>query len=247
MTSTRRAIVMGASSGMGREMALLLLADGWQVGVAARRADALEELRQQYPEQVTVMQIDVTDEAAGEKLIQLAERMGGMDLYFHASGIGKQNPNVDAKIELKTVATNGMGFTRMIDSAFGYMAEHGGGHIAAITSVAGTKGLGMAPSYSATKAFQNTYLQALEQLANMRKLNIRFTDIRPGFVATALLDDEHNYPMLMDVKTTSRLIFKAVKAKKHIAIVDWRYRLLIAAWRRLPKCLWRHLPIKTKR
>ena len=247
MTSTRRAIVMGASSGMGREVALLLLADGWQVGVAARRADALEELRQQYPEQVTVMPIDVTDEAAGEKLIQLAERMGGMDLYFHASGIGKQNPNVDAEIELKTVATNGMGFTRMIDTAFGYMAEHGGGHIAAITSVAGTKGLGMAPSYSATKAFQNTYLQALEQLANMRKLNIRFTDIRPGFVATALLDGEHSYPMLMDVKTTSRLIFKAVKAKKHIAIVDWRYRLLIAAWRRLPKCLWRHLPIKTKR
>ena len=175
----KNAIVMGASSGMGREVALLLLADGWQVGVAARRADALEQLRKQYPEQVTVAVIDVTDTAAGEQLTALAERMGGMDLYFHASGIGKQNPNVDAEIELRTVGTNGMGFTRMIDAAFGYMAKHGGGHIAAITSVAGTKGLGMAPSYSATKAFQNTYLQALEQLANMRKLHITFTDIRP--------------------------------------------------------------------
>ena len=169
-----------------------------------------------------------------------------MDLYFHASGIGKQNPNVDAEIELRTVSTNGMGFTRMIDAAFGYMAKHGGGHIAAITSVAGTKGLGMAPSYSATKAFQNTYLQALEQLANMRKLHITFTDIRPGFVATALLDDEHHYPMLMNVQTTARLIMKAVKAKKHVAILDWRYRVLISLWRRVPRCIWRHLPIKTK-
>lgn len=242
----KNAIVMGASSGMGREVALLLLADGWQVGVAARRADALEQLRKQYPEQVTVAVIDVTDTAAGEQLTALAERMGGMDLYFHASGIGKQNPNVDAEIELRTVSTNGMGFTRMIDAAFGYMAKHGGGHIAAITSVAGTKGLGMAPSYSATKAFQNTYLQALEQLANMRKLHITFTDIRPGFVATALLDDEHHYPMLMNVHTTARLIMKAVKAKKHVAIVDWRYRVLIALWRRVPRSIWRHLPIKTK-
>lgn len=242
----KNAIVMGASSGMGREVALLLLADGWQVGVAARRADALEQLRKQYPEQVIVAVIDVTDTAAGEQLTALAERMGGMDLYFHASGIGKQNPNVDAEIELRTVDTNGMGFTRMIDAAFGYMVKHGGGHIAAITSVAGTKGLGMAPSYSAAKAFQNTYLQALEQLANMRKLHISFTDIRPGFVATALLDDEHNYPMLMNVQTTARLIMKAVKAKKHVAILDWRYRVLIALWRRVPRCIWRHLPIKTK-
>ena len=76
----KNAIVMGASSGMGREVALLLLADGWQVGVAARRADALEQLRKLYPEQVTVAVIDVTDDAAGEQLTDLAERMGGMNL-----------------------------------------------------------------------------------------------------------------------------------------------------------------------
>ncbi|MDO4510342.1 MAG: SDR family NAD(P)-dependent oxidoreductase [Bacteroidales bacterium] len=241
-----KAIVMGASSGMGREVALMLLAEGWQVGVAARRAEALDELRAQFPQQVTTAVIDVTDCHADDLLTALIERMGGIDLYFHASGIGKQNPAVDADIELRTVATNAMGFTRLIDAAFRYMAEHGGGHIAAITSVAGTKGLGIAPSYSATKAFQNTYLQALEQLANMRHLPIRFTDIRPGFVATALLDDEHHYPMLMSVDHASKRIFKAVKRKKHIAIIDWRYRLLIAAWRRLPRALWRHLPIKTR-
>ncbi len=241
-----KAIVMGASSGMGREVARLLLAEGWQVGVAARRADELERIRAEYPEQTSVAVIDVTDDAAGGQLLNLADRMGGMDLYFHSAGIGKQNPDVDADIELRTVATNGVGFTLMIDAAFSYMASHGGGHIAAITSVAGTKGLGMAPSYSATKAFQNTYLQALEQLANMRRLDIRFTDIRPGFVATDLLDDQHHYPMLMPVQATARRIVKAVMAGRHVAVVDWRYRVLVALWRRVPRCIWRHLPIKTK-
>lgn len=237
---------MGASSGMGREVARLLLARGWQVGVAARRADELERLRAEYPEQTSVAVIDVTDDAAADQLLDLADRMGGMDLYFHSAGIGKQNPAVDADIELRTVATNGMGFTRMIDAAFAYMAAHGGGHIAAITSVAGTKGLGVAPSYSATKAFQNTYLQALEQLANMRRLGIRFTDIRPGFVATDLLDGQHHYPMLMPVQATARQIVKAVTAGRHVAVVDWRYRAMVALWRRVPRCIWRHLPIKAK-
>lgn len=246
MSFERRAIVMGASSGMGRAVAQLLLAQRWHVGLAARRGEALEQLREQYPQHATTAVIDVTDTNAGNQLLSLVERMGGIDLYFHASGIGKQNPNVDPEVELATVATNGTGFTRMVDTIFGYMAAHGGGHIAAITSIAGTKGLGAAPAYSATKAFQNTYLQALEQLSNMRRLGISFTDIRPGFVATALLADEHHYPMLMDTEATARRIVKAVLAKKHVAVVDWRYRCLVALWRRVPRCVWRHLPIHTK-
>ena len=249
MTTTvqrRRAVVMGASSGMGREVAMLLLSDGWQVGVAARRQEALDEIKNQFPQQVVCATIDVTADEASGQLIKLIETLGGIDLYFHASGIGKQNYELQPDIELRTVATNGMGFTRMVDVAYGYMAQHGGGHIAVISSIAGVKGLGVAPSYSATKAFQNTYIQALEQQAKMRHLNISFTDIRPGFVATALLDDEHSYPMLMDPKRVAKKIVKAVRAKKHVAIIDWRYRLLVAAWRRLPKALWRHLKIKTK-
>ena len=82
----------------------------------------------------------------------------GMDLFFYASGIGKQNRELKEDIELATLQTNGVGFTRMIGEAYRYFASHGGGHIAAITSIAGTKGLGPAPSYSATKAMQNVYL-----------------------------------------------------------------------------------------
>ena len=187
----KRAIIIGASSGIGREVAKLLMKEGWTIGVAARRVDKLEELNAAAMEQ-----IDVTKDDATTRLQSLINCLGGMDLFFYASGIGKQNRELQEDIELATLYTNGLGFTRMIGEAYRYFANKGSGHIAAITSIAGTKGLGPAPSYSATKAMQNVYLQALEQQANARGLNIKFTDIRPGFVDTALLHGDFHYPML---------------------------------------------------
>ena len=185
--------------------------------------------------------IDVNEPEAADKLRQLISRMGGIDLYFHASGIGKQNRTLEPSIEMNTVETNALGFTRMITAAYNYMAANGGGHIAAITSIAGTKGLGPAPSYSATKAFQNTYLQSLEQLANARRLNIRFTDIRPGFVATPLLNDGNRYPILLRPETVAKDIGKAIERKKHIRVIDWRWRIITPFWRRIPRFVWRRL------
>ena len=232
----RRAIVVGASSGIGREVARLLKEKGWTVGVAARRMELLADF--EY-----AAQVDVTSEQAGQQLLELVERVGGMDLYFHASGIGKQNPELREDIELRTVETNGMGFTRMVGTAYRYMASHGGGHIAVISSIAGTKGLGPAPSYSATKALQNTYIQALEQLSNTRKLNIRFTDIRPGFVATDLLNDGNSYPLLLNKVKVAEDIVRSIERRRHVRIVDWRWRIITALWRRIPRCIWRRLPL----
>ena len=232
----RRAIVVGASSGIGREVARLLIADGWTVGVAARRLERLKELGA-----VAEEQIDVTREDAPERLRTLINRIGGMDLYFHASGIGKQNRELHEDIELATVNTNAMGFTRWIGEAYRYFAERGDGHIAAITSIAGTKGLGPAPSYSATKAMQNVYLQALEQQAAARGLNICFTDIRPGFVDTDLLSGDFHYPMMLRPERVAKHIFAAVNSRRHVCIIDWKYRLLTAVWRRIPRWLWRRM------
>lgn len=240
----KKAIVIGASSGLGNEVARLLLDEGWRLGVAARRTSRLEELKALKPEMVEVQTIDVTTEDAPQALEALIEKVGGMDLLFYASGVGKQNMELEADIELATVATNGMGFTRMIGAAYRYMAEHGGGHIAAITSIAGTKGLGAAPSYSATKAFQSTYLQSLEQQANMRKLGITFTDIRPGFVATDLLGDDPKYPLLLEPKSVAREMVKAVNNRRHVRVIDWRWRCITALWRRIPRFIWRCLPVK---
>lgn len=241
----KKAIIIGASSGMGKEVSKLLLADGWQIGIGARRTDALEEIKQMKPEAVVTAAIDVMSEDATQRLEQLIADNGGMDLFFLASGIGKQNPNLDSEIELRTVATNGMGFTRMVDTAFNWFAANGSkGQIAVISSIAGVKGLGMAPSYSATKAFQNTYIEALNQLAHMRHLDISFTDIRPGFVKTDLLNDGKNYPLLMDKTIVAKKIINAIYHKRSVQIIDWRYRILVFFWRLIPRWLWVRLSIK---
>ena len=234
----KRAIVIGASSGIGREVARLLMAEGWTLGVAARRTDLLQTLGD-----VQVEQIDVTSEKAPERLRALIDKVGGMDLFFYASGIGKQNRELAEGIEMATMQTNALGFTRMIGEAYRYFAEQGGGHIAAITSIAGTKGLGPAPAYSATKAMQNVYLQALEQQAHARGLKIRFTDIRPGFVDTALLAGDFRYPMMLKPERVANEIVQAINGKRHIRVIDWKYRLLTAVWRRIPRCIWRRMKL----
>lgn len=233
-----KAIIVGASSGIGLEVARLFIQRGWTVGVAARRLDLLQTIGA-----ADLEQIDVTSADAPEKLMQLVDRLGGMDLFFYASGIGKQNRELTPDIELATVETNGLGFTRMIGCAYRYFAQQGRGHIAAITSIAGTKGLGPAPAYSATKAMQNVYLQALEQQANARKLDIRFTDIRPGFVDTALLSGTFHYPMMLKPQAVAREIVSAIEHHKHIRVIDWKYRILTAVWRRIPRCIWRRIKL----
>lgn len=224
----------------------ILLADGWRLGVAARREDRLLEIRKSCPDRVEVQVIDVTADDAAGRLLALADRLGGVDLFLCSSGIGKQNFQLDSNIELATVDVNVKGFTAVVDAMFNYMATHSGGHIAVISSIAGTKGLGAASAYSATKAYQKIYIQALEQLANMRRLPIRFTDIRPGFVDTDLLSGSGRYPMLMDKTNVARQIVKGIYAKRHVKIIDWRYRILVAAWRMVPNWLWRIMRVTNK-
>lgn len=238
MKQGKRAIVVGASSGIGLEVAKLLMAQGWKVGVAARRIEQMKDLGA-----AAVERIDVTTDAATEGLQRLISKLGGMDLYFHASGIGKQNRELTADIELATLQTNGVGFTRMIGEAYRYFVKQGSGHIAAITSIAGTKGLGPAPSYSATKAMQNVYLQALEQQARSRGLDIVFTDVRPGFVDTALLAGDFHYPLMLRPEKVAQEIVCAINHRQHIRVIDWRYRILTAVWRRIPRWIWRRIKL----
>lgn len=244
-TAEKKAIIVGASSGIGLAVARMMLAHGWTLGVAARRREPLDRLAAEYSGHVFVSVIDVTASDASVRLLDLINKMGGTDLYVHVAGVGWQNMPLDAEKESATVLTNGCGFVRMVDAAFNYFCSRGSGHIAAITSIAGTKGLGAAPAYSATKAMQNVYLQALEQHACMLHKKIYITDIRPGFVNTNLLNDGHTYPMLMSVDKVAAAAVKAIEHRRHVAVIDRRYRVLTALWRRLPRFLWRRMRIHT--
>ena len=240
----KKIIIIGATSGIGREVALLYIAQGWKVGIAGRRTAELEALRSLAPEQVSAQALDVTQADAAEKLHALIKQVGGMDVFLLSSGIGKQNYTLQTETELTTAATNVEGFIRMTNAAYHYFEEQGHGHIAIISSIAGTKGMGAAAAYSATKKFQNTYIDALDQLARMQKLKISFTDIRPGFVATPLLKSEKKYPMLMKAPDVAKDIVRAIERRKRVAIIDWKFRILVGFWRLMPNYIWLRLPIK---
>ena len=267
----KRAIVLGATSGIGQEVARLLAANGYEVGIAGRREERLVQMVQATPGIVAHRQIDVTKEDAPTELHKLIEELGGMDLYFHSSGIGWENVALDADKELKTVETNGMGFVRMVSAAYNWFAEQRTdeaklraeeaeqraeraeqrgeeaeqrasgkerkARIACITSIARTRGLGAAPAYSATKRMQAHYLECLSQQARMRHLNIGITDIRPGFVATDLIADSH-FPLQLKAEDVARTIVRAIESGSEVVTIDWRYRLLVAAWQLIPRWLW---------
>lgn len=248
---------MGATSGIGQEVAKLLAANGYEVGIAGRREERLVQMAQATPGIVAHRQIDVTKEDAPTELHKLIEELGGMDLYFHSSGIGWENVSLDPDKELKTVETNGVGFVRMVSAAYNWFAEQKAdeakqraegdeqrasskerkARIACITSIARTRGLGAAPAYSATKRMQAHYLECLSQQARMRHLNIGITDIRPGFVATDLIAGSH-FPLQLKAEDVARTIVRAIEQGREVVTIDWRYRLLVAAWQLIPRWLW---------
>lgn len=170
----KRVIIVGASSGIGRELALRFAKEGCVVGIAARRIEELQKIREEYGEEsIKIAQMDVCEPTATDALDSLISEVQRPELLIYASGIGKQNPSLDETIEINTVKTNCEGMVRIVDQFLNYVKNDSSytpksrAHIAVISSIAGTEGMGSAPAYSATKRMQSTYLTALSQHCRM--------------------------------------------------------------------------------
>lgn len=243
----KRAIIIGATSGIGRGMAERLIKEGWQVAITGRRRAALEEIQTKYgAERVTIAEMDVRKAEATEVLEQILTTFGTPDLFLYSAGIGWQNRTLVPDVELSMVATNCEGMVRIIDHIFNHAKQaqidpKRPMQVAVITSVAGTKGLGSAPAYSATKKMQSTYISALSQLARMENVPVKFSDIRPGFVATEILNPEKKYPMVMTCEQAVNHIQRGLRRGKRIIIFDWRFKLLVLFWRLIPRPIWERI------
>lgn len=242
----KKIVIIGASSGLGLRIAADFARVGCRVGLAARRTDTLEEIKSLYPDRVAVSSIDVRDTDAVKKFYELIETIDGMDILLYAAGVGFQDPELnDSKIR-DIVDTNCTGFARILAAAYRYYRETANvkaGQIAAITSIAGTKGIGLAAAYSASKRFQRNFIDALEQLAYHQQVNVRFTDIRPGFVRTPFLSDEISYPMELSIEKAAPLIETAVLRQRRVAYIDSRWGVVNAMWSVVPQCLWKHISL----
>lgn len=223
----KKAIIVGASSGIGQALALRLAESGYTVSICGRRTKLLEKLQTLHPGHIHISTVDVTEEGLTSKLDELAKSMGGMDLFIFSAGIGELNPTLELSLELPTVEVNVNAFNEAVVWAYQHFERQKGGHIVNISSIAGLRGGGIAPAYNASKAYQINYLEGLRQKARKQRSKIVITDARPGFVATAMMKS----PTVFWVSTPEKAalqIHDAIKAKKNVIYVSKRWRMI--AW-----------------
>lgn len=234
----KKAIVIGATSGIGKELAKLLANDNYKVGLTGRRTELLKELKKEKPNSYFIKSFDVTDtKITIEKLEELTTELGGLDLLIISSGTGNINEDLDFKVENQTINTNVIGFTCIIDWSFNYFKNQKFGHIVAISSIGGLRGSRQAPAYNATKAYQINYLEGLRQKATKLKESIFITDIRPGLVDTEMAKGEGLF-WVMPVEKTAKQIYKAIINKKKIAYVTKRWKIIATILKVIPRVLY---------
>ncbi len=237
----KNAIIAGASSGIGKELARLLANDGFRVGITGRRLDLLNELKSEKPGSYIIAGFDIRQpEAAERELEKLAAELGSLDLLIISSGTGDINTNLDFEIEKNTIDTNVTGFTCVADWAFRFFLNQQHGHLVAISSIAGIRGSAEAPAYNATKAYQINYLEGLRQKARKAKCSLDITDIRPGLVDTGMAKGEGLF-WVMPVEKAARQIYKAIKKKKKVATVTRRWRLVALLLKLMPRSIYERI------
>ena len=222
----RKAIVIGATSGIGKSISEILIQNGYAVGVTGRRLEMLQSLKEKYPKQMCYSQMDVQELSSIESICnKLVHQLGGLDLLIISAGIGDENKMLDFAIENKVIKTNIQGFTCVADWGMNYFKKQGHGHLVNISSIAGLMGNGEAPSYNATKAFQINYLEGLRLNADKSGAEIIVTDIRPGYVDTDMAKGDGMF-WVAPVEKAAQQIFTAIKRKKKVVYISKRWRII---------------------
>ncbi|HEX4068752.1 MAG TPA: SDR family NAD(P)-dependent oxidoreductase [Candidatus Babeliales bacterium] len=225
---TKKVIIIGASSGMGRELAKVMAAHHYIVGIAAPQENLLISLQHEIPTQTYRAVIDVTQDNAQDKLRHLINEMNSVDIVVICAGIGDPNPNLDFTIDKQTIDVDVIGFCAMTNVSMHHFMQQKRGHLVVISSIAGIRGNDTAPAYNASKAFISNYLQGLRKKIARENLHINVTDIKPGFVDTVM---KHTYakPFLMiSAHKAAHYIFNGIVRKKKVVYVSPIWRLV--AW-----------------
>jgi short-subunit dehydrogenase len=220
-----KVIIIGASSGMGRELAKIMAANGYIVGIAAPQGDLLASLQQEIPTKTYRKIIDVRNDIARDQLMLLINEMNGVDIVVISAGIGDRNPTLDFTIDKKTIDVDVIGFCSMATTSMHYFMEQKHGHLAVISSIAGIRGNDTAPAYNASKAFISNYLQGLRKKIAHENLNIDITDIKPGFVDTVMAHTYKKPFLMISAHKAAQYIFNGIVRKKKIVYVSpiWRF------------------------
>ncbi len=238
---TKKAIVIGASSGMGRQVAKLI-AQEYEVGLASRRLNLLESLQKEIPTKTYIKQIDVSKlEEAKTKLAELIEEMGGLDLILiSVSSCIDTEFTKSWETDKKILDVDLAGFLVMADVAVNFFEKQNSGHLIGISSIDGLRGNALCPVYSGAKAFVSTYLEGIRNYMIQNKIPVYVTDIIPGWVDNEKIEfskQEGTY-WVTSTKKASEQIFNAIKNKKKKAYITKRWQIIAWLQALLPDCIY---------
>lgn len=237
----RKAIVIGASSGIGRELAELFARENFQVGIVARRLSLLQELKARITNITHLEQIDITEVVSAQvKLADLITQMQGVDIVVICSGVGYQNPDLEWQLEDQTVTTNVTGFMAVANVAVKYFIKRQSGHLVGLSTIAALRGGSGSPAYNASKAFLSNYLEGLRQKVVQAGLPITITDIQPGFVNTEMAKGEGLFWVTSPQKAAAQ-IYTAIKKKKSHVYITRRWWLIAWLLRLMPDFIYLRL------
>lgn len=237
----KKAVIIGASSGIGRELTLILSQEGYAVSATARRSALLEKLQLELSSSCMIRQMDVADtESARKALESIISELGGMDLIVICAGTGHLNPDLQWPKEQDTIEVNVTGFSALAGVAYRYFIQQGRGHLVGISSLAALRGGGDAPAYNASKAFASSYLQGLRHKAAKQGKTIHITDIRPGFVDTAMAKGDGLFWVQSPQKAATQ-IFNAIQKKRKVAYITKRWRLVAWILKVLPDAIYHRI------
>ena len=232
----KKAIIIGASSGIGYELAVQLATRGYQLGLMARRQERLAELNDRLPGQHFIQVTDLIDaDLARTQLAALIEQMGDVELIVVNSGVGASEKILDWTIQSEMIDVNVRGFTAMSMDAMNYFVQRGGGHLVGVSSIAAHFSGGLSLTYNATKAFVSNYLNGMRSRASRSGLPITITTVEPGFIDTPMLQSK---PMgTASVEKAVTQIVRAILAKKSHVYITRRWVIVAGLFYILPNWL----------
>lgn len=229
----KTAVIIGASSGIGRELTHLLVKDSYKVVITGRRKEMLEELKAEYKDAIVVFQQDVTDLNRTESLFEfLKNECEPIDVLVYNSGVGSASFNLEWENEYEIINTNVVAALKVYGLAYNLFKSQGFGHLVGVSSIASIRGNRHAPGYFASKAFQASYLESLYMKAQRSKKAIFVTDIEPGFVDTKMALGKTFW--MSSVEKATKQIYSAIQSKKKKAYITKRWKLVAFAMKLVP-------------
>lgn len=235
-------IITGATSGIGKELALQFSAQGNKVGLIGRRTERLEELNEEIGELAYIKTLDVTEHQKAEKVYrELIEEMGGMDMMILNAGIGRLQMLPPWEAESKLIEVNAMAFAHGCHFAFEYFRRRKEGHIVGMSSMAALLASHKAAAYTASKHFISNYMTSYRQKAKRVDSDITITEIRAGYVWTEMTERSRGMFWVAPVEKAVKQMIKGIVKKKNYIYVTKRWRLLAWVTKCVPRWVWDRL------